>query len=182
MTKESLARAVRKFKQGDKRAFDYIYDNTYKVVYFVAHSVLRSKERAEDITHDTYLKAVENIDRYEEGTHFLAWLTTIAKRLAINEYNRGKHETSTDITDNISKFGEYTLPDEDSLGLIRLAEETLPEVDFQILIMYAVAGYSRREIGKILGMPTSTVTYKYTMATKTLKQKLEGENNGQIQP
>ena len=43
MTKDMLARAVRKFKKGDMRAFDYIYDCTHKVVYFVAYSVLRSK-------------------------------------------------------------------------------------------------------------------------------------------
>ncbi len=177
MTKELLARAVRKFKQGDKDAFDYIYNNTYKVVYFVAHSVLRSKEKAEDVTHDTYVKAVENIEKFKEETHFLAWLTTIARNLAINEYNKGKFETAVDVNDESSRFGEVTLPDEDGLGLIKTAEEALSDTDFQILIMYAVAGYSRREIGVILDMPTSTVSHRYKLAIKQLKQKLEGGQN-----
>ena len=72
MTKDMLARAVRKFKRGDKSAFDYIYDNTYKVVYLVVFSILRSKERAEDVTQDAYVKAVQHLDEYEDDTHFVA--------------------------------------------------------------------------------------------------------------
>ena len=176
MTKDMLARAVRKFKKGDMRAFDYIYDCTHKVVYFVAYSVLRSKEKAEDITQDTYLKAVEHIGHYEEDSHFVAWLTTIAKRLAINEYNKMKHESVTDFTDEGNAFGEVTMPDEDSLGLFKVAHDTLSETDFQIVVMYAVAGYKRREIGKILDMPTSTVSHRYKTAMKKLQQQLKGEN------
>ena len=82
----------------------------------------------------------------------MAWLATIAKRLAINEYNKMKHESVTDFTDEVNAFGEVTMPDEDSLGLFKVAQDTLNETDFQIVVMYAVAGYKRREIGKILDL------------------------------
>ena len=179
MTKDMLARAVRKFKRGDKSAFDYIYDNTYKVVYLVVFSILRSKERAEDVTQDAYIKAVQHLDEYEDDTHFVAWLTTIAKRLAINAYNRSKRDVLTDFADDGHQYGQCNMPDEDSFGLLGTARQLLDDTDYQILIMYAVAGYNRREIGKILDMPTSTVSHRYTKSIKKLKQYLNGGQNEQ---
>lgn len=170
MAKDMLAKAVRKFKKGDMVAFDHIYDSTHKVVYFVAYSVLHSKEKAEDITQDTYLKAVEHIDSYSDDTHFVAWLTTIAKRLAINEYNKQKHEVATEFLEE--QFGTTTMPDEDALGLFKRASEVLSEDDFKIVMLYAVAGYKRREIGALLDMPTSTVSHRYKSAMAKLKNEI----------
>ena len=71
------------------------------------------------------------------------------------------------------------MPDEDSLGLFKVAHDTLNETDFQIVVMYAVAGYKRREIGKILDMPTSTVSHRYKIAMQKLQQQLKGESYDQ---
>lgn len=160
-----------RLKQGDESAFDYVYDNTYKVVYFTAHSILRNRQSAEDVMQDVYVKALWSIGSYSDG-NALAWLTTIARRLAINEYNKRKREVPTEFDE--TSLGSATLPDDDEIGLLSLAEEILSEEEFKIVVMCAVAGYKRREVAKLLDMPTSTVTYKYQEALKTLRKKLEG--------
>lgn len=171
MKKETLDKAMTRLKEGDKSAFDYVYDNTYKVVFFVVHGVLHDKHAAEDVMQDAYVKALESISSYSDG-NALGWLTTIAKRLAINEYNKRKRELPTDFDERA--LGSDSLPDDESIGLIALAEKILSEDDFKILVMCAIAGYKRREVAKLLDMPTSTVTYRYQEALKVLKQKLEG--------
>ncbi|MEG2451024.1 MAG: sigma-70 family RNA polymerase sigma factor [Clostridia bacterium] len=178
MAHETLEMAMTKLKAGDKGAFDYIYDHTYKVVFFVAHQILRDSSAAEDIVQETYVAAYKNLDKYQSNT-LLAWLATIAKRLAINEYNKRKHNVYTDFSVEGDHFGgEESMPDADSFGIIKLAEQHLSPEDFQIVIMYAVSGYKRREIAECLNMPVSTVSYRYSQAISSLENILNKKGGG----
>ena len=179
MAKDALEKAVERLKSGDMSAFDYIYEHTYKVVFFVVHNIVRSKETSEDLVQETYLKAFKHLDGYKTDS-VLAWLTAIARNLALNSYKKGKRETPTDFEAEDYRFGAANMPDEDCFGLIKLAESSLSEEDFQIVVMCAVAGYKRREVSEILKMPVSTVTYKYLEALKTLRKKLEGDVNERL--
>lgn len=176
MIKESLEKAVERLQAGDASAFDYIYDNTYKVVFFVVHNIVRNKETAEDIVHDTYITALKHLDTYASN-NLLAWLTTIAKRQALNSYNRGKRERVTDFQAEGDAFGSTSMPDDETIGLIETAEQVLSPDEFQIVVMCAVAGYRRREVSKMLDMPISTVSYRYSSALDKLKRILNGEEN-----
>ncbi len=166
MSDKALEKAAAKLKNGDSRAFSYIYDRTYKIVFFVAYRILGDRHAAEDVVQDTYMKAATNINAYNSD-NFTAWITTIAKNNALNEYNRAKRQTSTDFSAQADyREGSFSMPDEDSFGLISAAKRLLDETDYKIVIMCAVAGYKRREAAKALDMPISTVSYK-------LKQSLE---------
>lgn len=173
MTKESLEKAMLRLKAGDREAFDYIYDNTYKVVFFVVHNIVRHRETAEDIVQDTYVTAFRNIDTYASD-NLLGWLTTIAKRLALNSYNRGKRERITDFQEEGENLCRGEMPDDDAVGLIETAEKALSEEDFRIVIMCCVAGYKRREVAKIMNMPTSTVSHRYKTSLDKLKRIMDG--------
>lgn len=176
MSQAALESAVRRVQRGDTAAFEYIYDHTYKVVYFVAHNILRDRHAAEDIVHDAYITAYKNLAAYTANS-FLAWLTTIARRLAINEYNKRKRSVSVDFSEHGDAFGGVTnIPSEECLGLIGDAQKLLSEEDYTILIMCAVSGYKRREVADALGMPVSTVTHRYTQSLKKLEKKINGED------
>lgn len=174
MSDKALEKAVLRLKEGDSRAFDYIYDTTYKVVFFVAYGILGNKHSAEDVVQDTYLKAVSNIDGYS-ADNFTAWITTIARNTALNEYNRTKRQTATDFsTDEHLREGDFSMPDEDSFGLISLAKSLLDETDYKIVIMCAIAGYRRREAAKALDLPISTVSYRLKQSLNLLSRHLKG--------
>ena len=160
MTKEALERAVLRLKEGDGGQFDKIYDATYKVVFFVALGICGSKETAEDVVQDAYISALGHLDSYDGGS-FLAWLTTIAKRTALNAVKKNAREIATDLAENEAMFAA--------------AEKLLPPDDYEIVIMCAVAGYRRREVAKIKGMPVSTVSHRYKSALSKLKKYLEEE-------
>lgn len=175
MATSVLTKAVSRFINGDNSAFDEIYDNTYKVVFFVAHSILHNRAQSENIVQDTYINFFSKINEYKDQ-NALAYLTTIAKNLAINQYNRNKREVLTDFEVDYLGIAAKEKDDE-AIGIIRLAEDSLPEQDFLIVVMYAVAGYNRREISQILGIPISTVSYKYTSAIKILEAKMKKEDD-----
>lgn len=173
MTKEALEKAVARLKGGDKGQFDVIYDATYKVVYFVVHNIVGQKEAAEDVVQDAYVNALTHIDSYESD-NFLAWLTTIAKRLALNSVKKRSREVATDFAENERAFGTTDPSDNEAAGLIAAAEKLLSPDDFEIVIMCAVAGFKRREVAKIKDMPVSTVTHRYKTSLEKLEQYLKG--------
>ncbi len=169
MKTSALEDKVKKFKNGDKSAFDYIYENTYKPLYFNILYYVKDKMYAEDILHDVYLKAIASLSSYSPDTNFVAWLCKIGKNLALNFIERRKREVLTDF-DNPAQGGTY----ETELPYVfEIARKVLSEEDYKIVMMCQVAGYKRREVAAIMEMPIGTVTWKNNQALKKLKDCLE---------
>lgn len=169
-----LEKKVAEYAAGNSRAFDYIYERTNRSVYFAALYVLRDKAAAEDIMQETYLRALGSLESYASGTNFTAWITRISKNLALNHAKKREREKSTDFTDEteIRKYGtaETQIP-----YIFDIAAKILDEDEYEILMMCQVAGYKRREVAEMLGMPIGTVTWKNNSALKKLKEFLEKE-------
>lgn len=171
--KEALERAVIRLKNGEQKYFDYIYDKTFKLVYFTVLKILNNKAQAEDVAQETFVTAFKNIQKYQSD-NITAWLVTIARNLAINCYNRNKRETIVDFQENASYFGSYEIGNNEGNGIFELALKVLDETDYQIMIMSIVSGYKRREIAEVLKIPISTVSWRYKKALQILKNKLKG--------
>ncbi len=171
---KELERKIVDLQSGDGSAFDYIYEQTYKTVYFSALYIVRDKGYAEDILQETYLKAMANINSYKVGTNFVAWIVRIAKNLALNHVKRAKRETLTDFVEDEYRYGttQTTLP-----FIFEVAMDILDEDEYQILMLCNTAGYKRREVAKLLNMPIPTVTWKNNQALKKLRKYLEKEDN-----
>jgi RNA polymerase sigma-70 factor (ECF subfamily) len=80
----ALKNLIIQAKSGNKEAFGGVYSMLYKPLYRYAFSRSRSKELAEDISQQTFLRFYEALPGYKHETSPLAYLFTIAKRLLIN--------------------------------------------------------------------------------------------------
>lgn len=172
MKENKLERMIERYKAGDARAFDIIYEQTNRSVYFAVLYIVRDKMHAEDILQETYIRAMRSLDRYEAGTNFIAWLTRIGKNLALNQYKRAKREVFTDFDTDAYKYGsaEPEIP-----YLFDLAAKVLDADEYEILMLCQVAGYKRREVAEMLNIPIGTVTWKNNEALKKLRANLEKE-------
>lgn len=169
----SLDKQMIKFINGDKSAFGTIYDETRKPVYFTALAIVRDKSLAEDVMQSAYLSVIQNAKSYRPGTNAAAWIVRIARNEALNLKKRRGREVSVDETETPSLFGESRA---DEYGLVTdTARRVLTEDEFSVLTLAAVCGYKRREIGEMLDLPTSTVTWKYNNAVTKMKQALRDE-------
>ena len=169
MNEIKLERHVERLRQGDNSAFDYIYEHTNRAVYFAILYIVRDKMYAEDILHDAYIKAIQNLHGYSAGTNFIGWLTVIARSLALNHLKKHRREVATDFTEEAYRFGgsEIELPE-----IFALASKILAEDEYEILMLCQVAGYKRREVARMLSMPIATVTWKNNQALKKLKKHI----------
>lgn len=169
---DKLEKKIAALREGDKRAFDYIYERTNRTVYFAILYIVRDKMHAEDILQETYLRALSALQQYTPGTNFPAWLRAIGKSLALNHLRKNVREVATDFDKDSYKYGaqETELP-----YIFDVAMKILSEEEYEILMLCQVSGYKRREVAEMLNMPIGTVTWKNNEALKKLKIYLEKE-------
>jgi len=176
---ESLNQLVRELKNGNMSVFDKIYQETYRKVYFIVLNVLHDQHLTEDIIQDTYLKMIDSIQNYEEK-NFLAYLLTIAKNLAYNEYNRRKRVTYTE--EDLDTFTEVHLEDYIEINiekreLITKALSCLDSAEKNVFLLYTIENLTHKEISLLLEKPIGTITWIYQKALKKIRRTLkEGSN------
>ena len=164
---------VRKIQGGDSEAFARLYEETRRSLYYTAYSVCRDKYAAETIMQDAFVKFYENIGSVDAKHNPYAYLLTISRNLALNLVKREKSRVTVEPEKVDYVKNDSTLARDD--GLTEFAARVLTEREFRVLMLCAVHKYKRHEVGKMLDMPTATVTWTYNKAISKLKKKLEEE-------
>ncbi|MFB6357375.1 MAG: sigma-70 family RNA polymerase sigma factor [bacterium] len=156
-------------------------------LYNYAMSISRSKQDAEDLVQDTFMRAYRYFHQYTPGTNCKAWLFTILRNLYNTQYKKYKrtpdqvhYENEEEIYDHMveenltsvikdpeHEFFDNILPKE-----IVEAIEDLPEDFRETLILADLEDFSYKEISDILDCPIGTVMSRLHRARDTLKKKL----------
>ena len=142
-----------------------------------AYMLTSNRDDAYDLLQDTTLKALDNADKYAEGTNFKGWVFTIMRNIFINNYRRGmRTATVVDTTDNLyhlnlSQDSGIESP-EDTYGASEITSainELAPE--FREPFSLHVAGYKYNEIAERMNLPLGTVKSRTFFARKRLQQR-----------
>ena len=169
-----LEKAMLDLKAGDVDALGTIYDLTSRGVFTFVLPIIKNYAAAEDIMQQTYIQVFEKIGNYDDHTSARNWILTIAKNLAINEFNKNKKVINFDYSeDGLIPDGLCSIDRNIDTPIIRLANEILDEEEFKIVMMYTVGEYKHREIAELLNLPLGTVTWKYKNSLNKIKTELE---------
>jgi RNA polymerase sigma-70 factor (ECF subfamily) len=86
------------FKERTGKDFTSLYEKYYpKLIYFTSR-ICNDQQKAEDISTDSFLIALDKIEKYEkEKSQFSTWLFTIAKNLSLQELKNDKKSISLDV-------------------------------------------------------------------------------------
>jgi RNA polymerase sigma-70 factor (ECF subfamily) len=91
---ESMNEIIKRAKSGDREAFDTLHEMYVTPVYRYVLMRLHNVDDTEDVVQETFMKAYQAIDRYEdEGKGMLPYLFTIARNLLINHTKKKRPET-----------------------------------------------------------------------------------------
>ena len=142
-----------------------------------AYMLTSNRDDAYDLLQDTTLKALDNEDKFTEGTNFKGWVFTIMRNIFINNYRRGARQaTVVDTTENlyllnIAQDSGMETPDGSySVSEISDSINDLPE-EFRIPFSMHVAGYKYNEIAEHMQLPLGTVKSRIFFARKKLQQR-----------
>lgn len=165
---------VQSAKSGDSEAFAQLYDAYLDRVYRYVFFRVSDDEMAEDITSQVFLKAWENLDRYQPGNSpFLAWLYTIARNQVIDHYRARKQTVSID--EIVSLPAKDDAVDEQiqfrfEIQTMRDALQFLTEEQQQVLILKFIAGLETREISKQMNKAEGAIRALQMRALQTLSK------------
>ena len=111
------------------------------------------------------MKIIDNINSYKIGTNFCAWVSTIARNIAINYYNKNKKVDVLDPDDVVFQT-------ESKESKLNYYLSFLDGVEKDIVIYHIILNMTFKEIGSILNMPFQTVFYEYKKAIKKIKSEI----------
>ncbi|GAA3809913.1 sigma-70 family RNA polymerase sigma factor [Amycolatopsis tucumanensis] len=96
---------VRAAQQGDTAAFGALYDQYVDVVYRYVYFRLSDRELAEDITSETFLRALRRISSVSyQGRDVGAWFVTIARNIVLDHLKSSRYKLEV-VTDEVADSG-----------------------------------------------------------------------------
>lgn len=171
---EQFDQIIKELKQKDYARFDVFYNLTKQQVFFTIIGIIKDQSLTEDVLQETYMKFLEKIHYVKEGANPVAYLTTIARNLAIDLYHKRKKELfAEEIIDQIPSEETKENNDEEIFKLLDL----LDHQEREIIVMHVINDLKFREIAKIIGRPIGTVLWIYQKAIKKMKEKVGDIND-----
>lgn len=169
MMQMNLSEYLSKVRDGDKEAFAQLYNELEKPVFTIVSRIVQSKEIAEDVTQDIFVKLfVCPPDSSVKNPR--AWIFQMTRNFAINALRR----QSIDIEDV-----EPVADDPIGRVVMRMDIESaisrLPQLEREILSLRLNAGLHFQEIAHITSLSMPAAYRKYRKAIKTLRELLGGD-------
>jgi RNA polymerase sigma-70 factor (ECF subfamily) len=177
-------------KEGRESAYRELLARYERPVFSLLFRMVRDRELAEDLSQETFIKVLNNIDRYSTDFKFSSWLFKIANNVAIDHLRKRHIETVS-----IDGAPDATTPDQakaTALAIVSPGESPLEELESKELgssiekaigrlrpeyrsciLLRHVEAYSYEEISEIVGLPLGTVKTYIHRARQELRDALE---------
>jgi RNA polymerase sigma-70 factor (ECF subfamily) len=177
-------------QEGREDAYRELIKRYERPVYSLIYRMVRDNETAEDLAQETFIKVLNNIDRYRPEFKFSSWLFKIANNITIDHLRRRQLDTisiegspdaltgerlrATAVT--VASGGESPLEELESKEIGASIEEAIaklrPEYRACIILRH-VEDYSYDEIAEIVKLPLGTVKTYIHRARQELREHLE---------
>jgi RNA polymerase sigma factor (sigma-70 family) len=162
----------------DRKAEYELYKLSYSYLMSICMRYARDKDTASEILNMGYLKILKNLSAYRPEVPFKAWIRRIMINTLIDEYRKNKKERENityveEYFDN-SDFSEVN----EALSRFNCKQifdqiNKLPEATRKVFNLFAIDGYSHKEIGEILGVSEGTSKWHLNAARQKLKEYIE---------
>jgi len=170
------AELVQHTRDGEPGAFDCLVLRHRASVLYAARACVRDWEQAEDVAQQALVEAYKSLRGLRDGTSFRAWLMTITRRCASRYREReasqpGAVELSEAVICSIAVPEPF--PGIDKVTeRVRASLSELSARSRQVVTLHYLDGYSCKEIGGQLGVPTGTVKRILHESRNNLRSKM----------
>lgn len=171
---------IRQVVQGNEQAFARLYDMYAEKLYYFAIRFLLSKEDAENLTQEVFVKIWETRDRLDTNYSFNAYLFTIAKNTIFNIHRKKLNELAyRDYLGNHVDFHHYKTENDvhlkDLQNQIDKCIEVLPAQRKKVFELSRRDGLSHKEIAEQLNISEKTIETHIRLALKSLRLVLNDD-------
>ncbi|TDU42804.1 RNA polymerase sigma-70 factor (ECF subfamily) [Gelidibacter sediminis] len=175
-----IKQVIAKAKKNDQSAFKVLLDSFWNDVYGFQLKRTENENDAEDITIQTFSKAFDKIDTYNDTYEFKTWLITISKNIHIdllrkrksliqNSSRRNENDEFYDIVDESPSPEDKLITEQNLAKLLRDIKKLKPHYQEIINLRY-FQELSYKEISEELNEPINNVKVKLLRARKLLAE------------
>ena len=152
-----------------------IYIENYPIVFGYLLSLCGDPVEAEELTAQTFLKAVDNIRKYDKSCKPSTWLCTIARNLYFNEYRRKKRQVPLEEARFSVISPEEIYLEKDMAKRIYGAAASL-ETPYREVFFLRMEGLTFRQIGMILDKTENWARVTYYRAKTKIQKETEDDH------
>jgi len=162
---------------GNRAYQEMLYRKFSRRMLGVCYRYARNKEEAEDCLQDAFVRVFKNLQQYKATGSLEGWV----KRIVINTILENMRKKSmmykvVDMEEAFDETGHDDLLDNINIqDLVKLIQALAPGYR-AVFNLFAIEGYTHREIAKQLGITEGTSKSQYACARKILRRKLKEQS------
>lgn len=154
-----------------KTDFEGIYDCYADMLYRLAYSHLQSREDAEDVVHEVFIKYLHAANHFRDAEHEQAWLIRVTVNTCYDSLRKKKYRMHVPL----DEIEETVAKEDEPLSDVSHMLEELPPKYKTVMLLYYFEGYSVEEISHILKLSKSAVKMRLSRGRELLKAHIKEE-------
>lgn len=157
-----------------KLHFEEVYSKYYNSVYRYLITITKDINMAEEITQETFYKALKNIDKYDPKFKMLTWLCEIAKNTYYSYCKKDKKvcELDKNMLDDEETIIEKVIDSEQNLEILKILH-SLEEPYKEVFTLRIYGELSFKQIGEIFDKNENWARVTYYRSKLKIKENLK---------
>jgi RNA polymerase sigma factor (sigma-70 family) len=172
---------IKRILQGEQALFAQLVQRYQQYVFTLVLRFTDSREDAEEISQDVFVKAYRSLADFRGESKFSTWLYTVVRTSSITFLRKKKLDTTSldnertflQLENRESGFNANTMEQKSRHAMVNAAIRLLSPDDGQIITLFYKGEQSLEEIGRIMGMEPNTVKVRLHRARNRLREKME---------
>ena len=168
-------------REGNRQAFGHLVTKYQSLVFTVALRLMKQREEAEEVAQDAFVKAWQQLPKYEGKARFSTWLYRITFNTAVSRLRKHKPTISWEedgVSEHLAPLPAIEtamdgLKSNERSAFIQQGLAKLSEIDSTVLTLFYLAENDTDEIASITGLSLSNVKVRLMRARKRLYVELE---------
>jgi RNA polymerase sigma factor (sigma-70 family) len=166
------AKILKRAISGDSEALTILIDKYKDIAYNLALRIVKNEENAKDITHDSFLAVLENIDKFRNDSKFSTWLYRIVYNQSMGFIKKNHVKLINSELGVTVEYSEYIENKTDDYQELYEAIDLLDDNDKNVIMLFYLAEKSVKEISQITNLSNSNIKVILHRSRKKLKEKM----------
>jgi RNA polymerase sigma factor (sigma-70 family) len=179
---------IKRILQGEQALFAQLVQRYQQYVFTLVLRFTDSREDAEEISQDVFVKAYRSLADFRGESKFSTWLYTVVRTSSITFLRKKKLDTTSldnertflQLENRESGFNANTMEQKSRHAMVNAAIRLLSPDDGQIITLFYKGEQSLEEIGRIMGMEPNTVKVRLHRARNRLREKMEKHFSNEV--
>src|SRR5256885_1690322 len=177
---------VQAAKQGDVSAFEQLVKRYDRNIFRLAQHITQTREEAEDVVQDAFIRAYQNLDQFQGNSKFYTWLVRIAVNESLMKLRRRKTSKTVSMDEDVEteegsmprEFADWSPNPEQQYGqselsdILRKTIQGLPTSFRTVFVLRDVEGLSTEETAEMLHLSVPAVKSRLLRARLQLRERL----------